>query len=125
MEQGYDDIFGGIAFPLFKKYGNTRFTVYTTTNEGKTYSYSCDLSKDEQIKEHNNLYIQMDVFDAKPDGSGYPGMRPIQKSRMSQVNRMILIFLEEPDVPEVPVSAPTIKVDISLVERNYIIVNTF
>lgn len=110
----------------FKNTGTLRFTVYTATNEGKTYSYSCDLSKDEQIKEHNNLYIQMDVVDAKPDVPANPDEtdpeEPNEPSEPEDPEEPEDPNLpEEPDVPEVPVSAPTIKVDISLIERNYII----
>lgn len=100
--------------------GTLRFTIYTTTYKGESYTYSCDLSKDEQIKEHNNLYIKLDAIDAKPDVPGEPGDpdnpgsdEPGEPSEPGEP--------EEPTKPEYPVAAPTIKVDVSLVEKNYII----
>ena len=103
--------------------GTLRFTIYTTTYKGESYTYSCDLSKDEQIKEHNNLYIKLDAIDAKPDEPGEPSdpdnpdnPGPDEPSEPDEPEEPT-----DPDKPEYPSSAPTIKVDVSLVEKNYII----
>lgn len=103
--------------------GTLRFTIYTTTYKGESYTYSCDLSKDEQIKEHNNLYIKLDAIDAKPDEPGEPSdpdnpdnPGPDEPSEPDEPEEPT-----DPDEPEYPSSAPTIKVDVSLVEKNYII----
>ena len=103
--------------------GTLRFTIYTTTYKGESYTYSCDLSKDEQIKEHNNLYIKLDAIDAKPDEPGEPSdpdnpdnPGPDEPSEPDEPEEPT-----DPDKPEYPSSAPIIKVDVSLIEKNYII----
>lgn len=103
--------------------GTLRFTIYTTTYKGESYTYSCDLSKDEQIKEHNNLYIKLDAIDARPDEPGEPSdpgnpdnPGPDEPSEPDEPEGPT-----DPEKPEYPSSAPTIKVDVSLVEKNYII----
>lgn len=103
--------------------GTLRFTIYTTTYKGESYTYSCDLSKDEQIKEHNNLYIKLDAIDARPDEPGEPSdpdnpdnPGPDEPSEPDEPEGPT-----DPEEPEYPSSAPTIKVDVSLVEKNYII----
>lgn len=112
----------------FRNTGTLRFTVYTTTYEGKAYSYSCDLSKDEQIKEHNNLYIKLDAIDARPDEPGEPSdpdnpdnPGTDEPDEPSEPDEPEPDDPDEPVGPDYPFSAPTIKVDISLVEKNYII----
>ncbi|WP_298554043.1 DUF4493 domain-containing protein [uncultured Parabacteroides sp.] len=107
----------------FRNTGTLRFTIYTTTYKGESYTYSCDLSKDEQIKEHNNLYIKLDAIDARPDEPGEPSdpgnpdnPGPGEPSEPDEPEGPT-----DPEKPEYPSSAPTIKVDVSLVEKNYII----
>ncbi|WP_456087708.1 DUF4493 domain-containing protein [Parabacteroides sp.] len=106
----------------FRNTGTLRFTIYTTTYKGESYTYSCDLSKDEQIKEHNNLYIKLDAIDARPDEPSDPGNPdnpgPDEPSEPSEPGSD---EPGEPEDPEHPFAAPTIKVDVSLVEKNYVI----
>ena len=106
----------------FRNTGMLRFTVYTTTYKGESYTYSCDLSKDEQNKVHNNLYIELDAITAKPDVPSVPGdpgnPGPDEPSEPGEPDEP---GPGEPVVPDYPFSAPTIKVDVSLVERNYVI----
>lgn len=106
--------------------GVLRFTIYTATYQGEAYTYSCDLSKNEQIQKYNNLYIKLDAIDARPDvpvepsdpdnpGTGEPE-GPDEPSEPSEPTDPT-----EPENPEYPFTAPTIKVDVSLIEKNYVI----
>lgn len=109
--------------------GVLRFTIYTATYQGEAYTYSCDLSKNEQIQKYNNLYIKLDAIDARPDvpvepsdpdnpGTGEPE-GPDEPSEPSEPTDPT--DPTEPENPEYPFTAPTIKVDVSLIEKNYVI----
>lgn len=109
--------------------GVLRFTIYTATYQGEAYTYSCDLSKNEQIQKYNNLYIKLDALDARPDapvepsdpdnpGTGEPE-GPDEPSEPSEPTDPT--DPTEPENPEYPFTAPTIKVDVSLIEKNYVI----
>ncbi len=102
-----------------KNSGTLRFTVYATTNDGKACTYSVDFSKEESVQAHNNVYIELDTESMKPDTPVTPGGDDD----------------DEPEVPDDPddddpiepddsthtVARPVLKVDVSLVEKDYVI----
>ncbi|WP_288200435.1 DUF4493 domain-containing protein [uncultured Parabacteroides sp.] len=104
-----------------KNSGTLRFTVYATTKDEKACTYSVDLSKEDTILEHNNVYIELDTESINPippdtpDG-GDEGEEPEEP-----------VDPDEPEVPGEPgdseqtVARPLLKVDISLVEKDYVI----
>ena len=100
-----------------KNSGTLRFTVYATTKENKACTYSVDLSKEETVLEHNNVYIELGTEPMKPETPDTPGGGGDGEG-------------EEPELPEDPeepgessqtVARPLLKVDISLVEKDYVI----
>lgn len=100
--------------------GSLTFVLYVTSHDNKPYVYNVDLSTNESIQNHNNVLINLDLSDSgddpnEPDEPDEPD-EPVHPDEP-----------EEPDDPDplpdpiYPVSAPTIKVDVSLIEKDYII----
>lgn len=97
-----------------KNTGVLQFTIYTTTLKGKKDQvYNIDLSNQEEVLEHNNILVDLNIVNEVPGGDD--NENPDE---------------EEPDEPDDPgdenrpdqsVKAPTIKVDISLIEKDYVI----
>lgn len=97
-----------------KNTGTLQFTIYTTTREGKKDKvYNIDLSNQSEVQEHNNILVDLGIVNDIPGGDepDDPGV-------------------EDPDEPEDPgdedrpgqsVKAPIIKVDVSLIEKDYVI----
>lgn len=97
-----------------KNTGVLQFTIYTTTRDGqKDKVYNIDLSKQTEVQEHNNILVDLGIVNETPDDDD--DETPDE---------------EDPDEPDDPgdedrpdqsVKAPTIKVDISLIEKDYVI----
>lgn len=103
-----------------KNTGTLRFTMYATTHDNKTRTYSYDLSKEDLIQSHNNILISLGTVPANPDTPGGD-----DENNPSDPNEPeVPVDPEEPEnpeVPEVPVKGPVIKIDVSLVEKDYVI----
>lgn len=93
-----------------KNTGILQFTVYATMkNGGKTLVYNYDMSKNEEIQQYNNILIDLDLEEGDNSPDEPDDNEPV-----------------EPDDPVVPddsasVKNPVIKVDISLIEKEYVI----
>lgn len=98
---------------FFKNTGTLRFTVYATNREThKPLLYHCNLSNDQQVQTYNNILVDLNIVNENPNEPDGP---------------------EEPDEPEDPgdpeqpdpnpgaARNPVIKVDISLIEKDYVI----
>lgn len=91
--------------PYFKTTDQLDFTLHATTTEGLDVNYYCNLYNDPQVKEYNNVVVSLDVV------SGNDPVDP-----------------DDPDTPDTPdggtgeAERPLIKVDVSLVEKEYTIV---
>ena len=102
-----------------KNTGTLRFTMYATTHDNKTRTYSYDLSKEDLVQSHNNILISLGTVSADPDTpGGDDGNDPSDPDEPEVPDDP---EPENPEVPEVPVKAPLIKVDVSLVEKDYVI----
>lgn len=105
-----------------KDTGTLRFTMYATTHDNKTRTYSYDLSKEDLIQSHNNILISLGTVPADPDTpGGDDGNNPSDPSEPEVPDDPEPEDPENPVVPEVPVKGPLIKVDVSLIEKDYII----
>lgn len=106
-----------------KDTGTLRFTLYATTHDNKTRTYSYDLSKEDLIQSHNNILISLGSVPADPDiPGGDDGNNPSDPSEPEiPEDPEEPENPENPEVPEVPVKGPVIKVDISLIEKDYVI----
>lgn len=106
-----------------KDTGTLRFTMYATTHDNKTQTYSYDLSKEDLIQSHNNILISLGTVPANPDTpGGDDGNNPSEPDEPEvPVDPEEPENPENPEVPEVPVKGPVIKVDVSLIEKDYII----
>lgn len=99
-----------------KSTGVLQFSIYATMRKSnKNVVYTYDLSKNEEVQDYNNIVIDLGLVDdappVDPDDPDQPG-EPEDPG--------------EPEIPETPtdtivVKTPVIKVDISLVERDFII----
>ncbi|MCC8172410.1 MAG: DUF4493 domain-containing protein [Parabacteroides sp.] len=84
--------------PYFKTTDQLDFTLRATTKNGEDVNYYCDLYNDPKVKDYNNVVVALDIV--KPS---------------------------EPEVPDIPgggtgeAERPLIKIDVSLVEREYVI----
>ena len=93
-----------------KNTGILQFTVYATMKDGgKTLVYNYDMSKNEEIQQYNNILIDLDLEEDGGSSEDPDDGEPV-----------------EPDDPVVPddsvsVKKPVIKVDISLIEKEYVI----
>ncbi|MCC8199382.1 MAG: DUF4493 domain-containing protein [Tannerellaceae bacterium] len=100
LTMGHDET----RIPYFKSSDRLDFIIHTTTVEGLDLTYSMNLFEDDEVASHNNILIDLDVVpdtDTKPDPG--PGT-------------------EEPE-PEEPGEGerPTLVVNISLINREYVI----
>ncbi|MCC8134764.1 MAG: DUF4493 domain-containing protein [Tannerellaceae bacterium] len=90
--------------PYFKSSDRLDFIIHTTTVEGLDLTYSMNLFEDDDVSSHNNILVDLDVVpdtDTKPD----PGPDPREPEP------------EEPGEGE----QPTLVVNISLINREYVI----
>ncbi len=93
-----------------KDTGVLQFTVYATPKSGpRPLVYNYDMSKNEQVQQYNNILVDLDLVDDtpttdpdEPDEPADPG-DPVQPADSATVK------------------APVIKVDISLIEKEYVI----
>lgn len=98
--------------------GSLSFVLYVTTQDNKPHIYTVDLSSSDSIQSYNNVLIVLDV----PEQSGGDPSEPEEPDDPNNPGEP-----EEPDDPEplpdpeYPVATPTIKVDVSLIEKDYII----
>lgn len=93
--------------------GTLRFTVYATNRQGDQLVYNYDMSKNEEITQHNNILIDLDITDSKPDeGEPEEPEEPVDPDEP-----------EDPGdtKPDLPVDRPFITVDISLIEKDFVI----
>lgn len=115
-----------------KNTGVLRFTMYATTHNKTSHTFTHDLSKDDLVNSHNNVLIALGTVtnvpdgddnnnNNKPDDSDNSG-EPEQPDDSDDSN--------DPDNPDdsdntekpvIPVKSPVIKVDVSLVEKDYVI----
>ncbi|WP_099464679.1 MULTISPECIES: DUF4493 domain-containing protein [Parabacteroides] len=94
-----------------KNTGTLQFTIYTTTRNGKKDQvYNIDLSKETEVQEHNNILVDLGIVEENPDDPDGPGGDTDEPADPGDDDR-----------PDQPVEAPTIKVDISLIEKDYVI----
>lgn len=111
-----------IRVAYLKDTGTLRFTMYATTHDNKTRTYSYDLSKEDLIQSHNNILISLGTVPADPDTpGGDDGNNPSEPNEPELPEDPEPEDPENPVVPEVPVKGPAIKVDVSLIEKDYII----
>lgn len=98
---------------FFSNTGTLRFTVYATNRlTHKPLVYHCNLSGDEQIKEYNNILVDLNIVNQQPDTPGRPD-DPDEPGDPGD---------PEPDPePDGAARNPIIKVDISLIEKDYVI----
>lgn len=90
--------------------GVLRMNIYVTDKNGEPVSYLVDLGENERVQDHNNLMVDLDIVekgDGSEPGDGDDNTEP-----------------EDPgddDKPNVPAGKPSIKVDVSLIEKDYVI----
>lgn len=108
----------GSAF--FKNTGTLRFSLYATTYDGQVHTYTSDLSGNEQVLAHNNIYVELGTVPTIPDQPG--GVDPEEPEEPEMPEDPEEPEPEDPDQPkpDVPV-APVIKVDVTLIEKDYVI----
>lgn len=90
--------------------GLLRMGVYVTTKDGEQIVYNMDLSNNNQIQEHNNILIDLDIVDngnEPGDGGETDPEEPTDPG--------------DEDKPEIPTDKPVIRVDITLIEKDFII----
>ena len=105
-----------------KDTGILRFTMYATTHENNIYTYSYDLSKEDLIQSHNNILILLGSVSDNPNTPGGDDDNPSDPSEPEEPEDPEEPDTpDNPDVPEFPVKGPVIKVDVSLIEKDYII----
>lgn len=106
----------GSAF--LKNTGTLRFSLYATTYDGQVHTYTSDLSDNEQVLAHNNIYVELGAVPTIPDQPGGVDPEEPEEPEMPEDPEEP----EEPDQPkpDVPV-APVIKVDVTLIEKDYVI----
>ncbi|MCD8136403.1 MAG: DUF4493 domain-containing protein [Parabacteroides gordonii] len=104
-----------------KNSGTLRFTVYATTKNDKVCTYSVDLSKEETVLEHNNVYVELDAEPLNPDSPDTPGGGDEGEEPDLPVDPEDPVVPDEPGDSTQVVARPLLKVDISLVEKDYII----
>lgn len=109
----------------FKNTGTLRFTLYATTYDSKTHSYSVDLSADTLLQKHNNVFIELGAESFNPETPDNPndpdtpgGDEPEEPDDPEEPDNP---DDDNPNTPEYPAAAPTIKVDVTLIEKDYVI----
>lgn len=109
-----------------KNTGVLRFTMYATTHNKTSYTFTHDLSKDDLVNSHNNVLIALGAVTTVPDGDDDNNNNKPDDSGEPDVP----VDPDNPDVPDnpddnekpvFPVKSPVIKVDVSLVEKDYVI----
>lgn len=97
---------------FLKNTGTLRFTVYATTHEGKQFVYNYDISKNDQVNQHNNVVIDLGLIENNPGGGDDDPDNPGEDDEP-----------EDPGDtrPDIPTGRPRISVDVSLVEKDFII----
>ena len=107
----------GSAF--FKNTGALRFSLYATTYEGQVHTYTCDLSDNEQVLAHNNIFVELGAVPTIPDQPG--GVDPDETDEPDDPIEPEP-GPDEPDEPKLEVTVdPVIKVDVTLIEKDYVI----
>lgn len=109
-----------------KNTGVLRFTMYATTHNKTSHTFTHDLSKDDLVNSHNNVLIALGAVTTVPDGDDdNNNNKPDDSGEPEQPDDPT-----KPDVPDnpddnekpvFPVKSPVIKVDVSLVEKDYVI----
>ena len=95
-----------------KNTGVLQFTLYATLRDGgRPLTYHYDLSKSGEVQEHNNVLVDLDLIDT-PDEEPDEPSDPDEPADPG-----------DPELPEdsVTMQAPIIKVDVSLIEKEFII----
>lgn len=107
-----------------KNTGTLRMTMYATTHDNVSHTYSHDLSKEELVQSHNNILIALGTVPSKPDTpGGSDDNNPSDPDEPEEPEDPAPDDpgTDDPDVPEIPVKGPVLKVDVSLIEKDYII----
>lgn len=95
---------------FFKNTGVLRFTVYATNREThKPLLYHCNLSGNQQVQEYNNILVDLNIVDEQP-------VDPDEPVEPDEPDDPV-----DPDKPDGAAGNPVIKVDISLIEKEYVI----
>lgn len=95
-----------------KNTGVLQFSIYATLKDGnRSFIYNYDLSKNEQVQDYNNILVDLDLVENTP-------VEPEEPEDPEEP-----IDPEDPEDPEKPgiMKAPVIKVDVSLIEKEYVI----
>lgn len=109
--------------PYLKNTGILRFTMYATTHDEVAHTFSHDLSKDDLVNSHNNVLISLGTVPNVPDGDDNNN-KPDDSEEPEEPDDPEPDDPNNPDnteKPDVPVKSPIIKVDVSLVEKDYVI----
>lgn len=109
-----------MRIPYLKNTGILRFTMYVTTHDNVIHTYSHDLSKDELVNSHNNVLITLGAVSDTPGGddNNTPDT-PEEPEEPDDPEQPV--EPDDPDTPVIPVKSPVIKVDVSLIEKDYVI----
>lgn len=100
---------------FLKNTGTLRFTVYVTSKDGRQLIYNYDVSKNEQVNQHNNIVVDLGLINDNGNGgndnSGDEGDDGDDDEP------------EDPGdtPPDIPTGKPIVSVDVSLVEKDFII----
>lgn len=96
-----------------KNTGVLQFTVYASLREGgRGLVYNYDLSKNGQVQGHNNILVELD-----------PVVEPDEPEQPPVIDPDEPVDPGDPEEPELPgtVALPVIRVDVSLIEKEYVI----
>lgn len=101
---------------FLKNTGTLRFTVYVTSKDGKQLVYNYDVSKNEQVNQHNNVVIDLGLINNGDDDGNDDN--PGDGSDDGDDDEP-----EDPGDtrPDIPAYKPIISVNVSLVEKDFII----
>lgn len=99
-----------------KNTGALRFTLYATDRQNQICTYSVDLSKDSVIQKHNNIFVKLDANKVKPEEPDQEGEEPEEPEDPEEPEEP-----ENPENPDFTMKAPILKVDVTLVEKDYVI----
>lgn len=98
----------------FKDNGQLDFIIHVTTAAGKSLTYSVNLYNNELLNEYNNVLVNLDILESlEPQEPTLPN--PDDPDPNPEPEN------PEPEPGTEGTAAPTIKVDVSLVEREYVI----
>lgn len=93
----------------FRNTGKLDFVIHTTTHDGKDLAYSVDLLASPEVGDHNNIHVNLDVV---PDTIPNPEPTPDPDPEPTP----------DPEPSPNPMERPIIKVDISLIEHEEVII---